>query len=589
MADAAAAAVAEAAAANAAGENLKEQMQLNTMDLDSTLRFFKTDSDRDKVTIKASEVKTNEKEMLESLTTLQGYTNDQVPQAARESAATNLVAYYMTKPKAQVRTLDITKAADLTEQATPAFFEPNVNDTVNIRTVDQMLGGATGKFRTFNFTSEYQKDLTYNSLLQYCYRKASKTVPPAAKDRDTKVEDRAALLTAIEDAMDGINLTHSLFKYEQSIRSQTKSDIVRTQTIGSNLADELVSPPLYGRETQISETTLKHINTSMNLTPFGSAHSTKELSSYLSDLKNLVNGRYTEKTTYSLLLKILTGEPRETVKNHERLGTSLAHVWLYLQTTYGQPRTSQDLLNKIKTLIHTRPQNTQAAMASIENAIVQKNRSVPISERAIVNKSEITASLFTFLTIWHPASVHACRRTFDQIMNQAAVEGKDPMPPGVLINLIVTDQIKVPAVSQKTAQINAMESVSVSELTFDSLLTETNKTLASMETKPSTDKQNTSETSINAMNTPKYTQNQTGARPKRRRMPQYIMGRCWKCTSKLHLSPACPSYPNDKLAQTPCQQCKGFHTSPCRGATHPSQYLMESSEDRLALEDHSQQ
>ena len=598
---AAEAGAAAAGAAAAVADDLATQRNLANLSLDQSLRFFQTDLDQDQVRVEIPAAGAAGVDMQANITKVNETQN--VTNEAKDIANANILSNALLKEAKLPRSLNLVRVPDRLENCVPANFQPDINNSVNIRTVQQMLGHPNGRFYSFVFKSEYERKIMYKQLLEYCLRKANRDLAadPADPDRATKQADRLVLRGAIETELDGINLLSSLDKSDVQNRSQTKTELLRSQTLSNSAYDDLVSPPTYGNESFLSESTLKHINASISLIPFGSINSQKEISSYLTDIKNIASSRYTESAIYLLLIKCLVNKPREVVVNHYKAGTSLAHTWIYIQLIFNSTCSAADCLQKIKTLVNTRPQNLQLVLAELENLIRMKNKHLPPADRKVIIDSEITSTYKTFLQIWYPGAAFAVIRNFEEItlqMNQT--NAKDRMPISILFNILCADQINMKPISQKMAQINALQaSDPVSELTYENLLSESTKQLASLEVNERKEAatasrpqhgNETDEADINAMNAKR--QNYSSNPRKYSRFAKELHGHCFKCGDVNHKSPQCFKYPDEKLSDVRCSQCTWYHSSyPCRGRPNPAQYQFESQRDtqQLAIEHQQQQ
>ena len=420
------------------------------------------------------------------------------------------------------------------------------------------------RFAKFQWKNDLQKETVLKGLLEHAYMRACQ--PPGPADGNAQAQaDLTALRRAQRNSILGkletMNPAKHLNQLSDNLSLKIRNDMVRENNLATKNLD-LVAAPIFGAKSYVEPETLRNISTSIANTPFGSMHNGKPLNHFLNIVAGVINGNYSKKGAYQVLLHVLTGEPELLIRNHQSDGTEFAYAWSDLQAAFNNfGKTNDGVAEKIRTLLRTRPVDIHSTICKLKNLIRSKCLRIDSeAERLIITNHETTESIFTLLRLWYPSHYIPVKEKFERINNNAKIQGVSPKPAPILLAQLVQEYIRnEPALPQRTAEIHAISEVDdMYEISEASLAKEAKGYLAS---------NSRTSAEVHAMGFQKNfqpnVQGQQNQQAQKLYIPDHLRMKCLKCGDSNHRMRDCRKYPNEKIGTTPCLYCKALHTSPC--------------------------
>ena len=587
------------------GRDIATEAELNRMQLNETLRFYEAEGDFTEIEkVNRTPPTIDWAGLNNDLAAFDGIEN-----VERQSIRSNVVTEYLLKTKKAPKETQIRKIEDNVENISVAHF--NLVHTAT--TVDNLLGGENGRFATFRFNSDYERALMKKELLESALRQTYELAGNEVANHEVLNNNKRTLRRAIHDAMDTLNLTKLYHAHEKKIVQKTKDDMIRKNTITSSLGPNFIPPPEYGTHDFLEANEIKVANQLIGHIPFGSTSCTRDLASYLTDVKGIGNSRLSEVGFYKLMSKITVNEPRRSVENHRLAKTSFDHLWLFLQVSYGSKSGHEDYASQINKILTTRPTNIKMSIATLENICQERNKNLPDSERDIVANSQLKNCVFTLLQKWHPTQATLIRKAFTEIVENAA-DPKTLMPPAILLTMLTQEYVKTAPISQKAAEMYALDIVGA-EASTEMLSAEADKILASQ---AKANMEGSEEADMNAMfNTGAYPKNGARGRGNGRggrsfrgrgrggyqnrgyqnqgyqnnqgsqdqgltykgiKIQDWLRGKCLKCKKEGHGENQCLTF-KLPLSTEACLYCRAYHNKQER-CFPASQYEFSSQEKK---------
>ena len=495
-----------------------------------------------------------------------------------EGAVRNItqgLAYAIGMNRQRGRTLNLTEKTDPADAANLDYFQVDMTK----ETVAGMIGtdydpnqnaANQRRFYSFKFRSDAAKQQTLRDLVQFVYLKTlapfTNAEAAAAFPEGANVEAQQELYrnrrgrqrTACLEFLGRCNTLKAMNEYSEDISSHVQNKIVRTTTLTGNTRD-FVPAPVLGKMSNAEPDVLRNINSVIANTPFGSPQNLRPLSFFLETISGTINGQYNEKGAYQILCNVLSNTPLQTATGNKEDGIDFASTWIDLQVTYSNyGNSSEDIANRIRETIRTRPRDPTTTIGQLRELIRKKNRDKDIGERQLITNVESRDCIFAFLQTWWPTYYPTVKQRFEEINFAAKSQNIEPKPAPILLTFLVREYIKnAPPLSQKSAEAHALSvDVSVSEMSEQSLVNETNRFLASQNPQ------------VAAFQQQNFNHQNTGAKPRTNnrsfQVPPNLQGKCWKCASADgHMARECPHYPNERLGSTACLYCGGLHISEC--------------------------
>ena len=488
------------------------------------------------------------------------------------------LAYAIGMNRQRGRTLNLTEKTDPADAANLDYFQVDMTK----ETIAGMIGtehdptkteANQRRFYTFKFRSDAAKQQTLRDLVNFVYLKTlapytdaevNTAFPEAANleaGKDLMRNRRGRQRTACLEFLGRFNTLKAMSEYSEDISSHVQNKIVRTTTLTGNTRD-YVPAPVLGKMSNAEPDVLRNINSVIANTPFGSPQNLRPLSFFLETISGTINGQYNEKGAYQILCNVLSNTPLQTATGNKEDGIDFAITWMDLQLTYGSyGNSSEDIANRIRETIRTRPRDAATTIGHLRELIRKKNRDKDAGERLIITNIESRDCIFAFLQTWWPTYLPSIKQRFEEINFAAKSQNFEPKPAPILLTVLVREFIKnAPPLSQKSAETHALSvDVSVSEMSEQSLVRDTNKFLASQNPQVAAFQQQRPQQ--------RFQQQNNGSRNFNRSLniPPNLQGKCWKCASSDgHMARECPHYPNEKIGSTACCYCTGLHISPCK-------------------------